>query len=115
MVEAWLYLRKISVRRSKTNAVSAAGAQLVGLVGYSSREQSTNARDPAGEAILFREIPAAIQMRSGGTTRGMLLPGDVTAKPEWRILIPKASLPQYSIRDRDIIVDDEGYRYGSNT
>jgi hypothetical protein len=110
VASAFLYPRTISVRRSKTNAAGRNGAQLLGLVDYSGREQP--GASAAGERVLFTGLPAAVQLRRAGRTRGTSLPGDIADKPEWQIMIPAASLPQYSIRDRDIIVDDEGYRYG---
>jgi hypothetical protein len=106
------YPRTIEIHRSKTNAVSSGGAQQVGLTGYSGREQSTAPSDAEGETVLFSGIPAAIDAKSPGRTRGTFLPADITEKGTWIITIPAASLPQYSVRDRDIIVDDEGYRYG---
>ena len=39
----------------------------------------------------------------------MLLPGDITKRPQWKInTVP---LAVHTIRDRDFIIDDEGYRY----
>ena len=106
-----LYPRLIEVHRVKTSAVSS-GTQNVGLTTYSGAEQSTTASDADGEAVLFTNIPCSIQADSLGRTRNGMLPTDITAKPTWLIIIPSSALPQYSVRDRDIIVDDEGYRYG---
>ena len=106
-----LYDRIVSVHRTKTGIGTSDPGQ-VGNVGYVGREQTTSPSSADGETILFTGLAASIQMRRSGRTRGSLLPADVTDKPEWQILIPAASLPQYSIRDRDILVDDEGYRYG---
>jgi hypothetical protein len=39
----------------------------------------------------------------------MLLPGDVTKRPQWKI--NTIALPLYTIRDRDYLIDDELYRY----
>jgi hypothetical protein len=107
-----LYNRTVAVHRSKTNAVSSGGAQEIGLTGYSGREQSTASGDTEGEAVLFTNLPASIQAKSPGRSKGTMLPADVVEKAVWLIFIPAAALPQYSIRDLDIIVDDESYRYG---
>jgi hypothetical protein len=104
-----LYPRTIAVHRSKTNAVNSSGTPQIGLVGYSGRDGTTSSSDPEGETVLFTGIPASIQARSQGRSGHYLLPSDTSSNPQWRIYVP--SLPQYSIRDRDIIVDDEGYRY----
>lgn len=106
-----LYDRTVAVHRSKTNAVSGAGAQQIGLTGYSGREQSTAASDTEGEMVLFINLPASIQAKRAGRFMAGLVPSDITQKPQWAIIIPASALPQYSIRDRDIIVDDEAYRY----
>jgi hypothetical protein len=101
-----LYPRTVSVRRPKTVAGL---SDNVGNVGYSGAEQGTGSE---GETILFNDLPASIQLGAGGrTTKSGELPGDATTKPVWNIFIPASSIAQYSIRDRDIILDDEGYRY----
>lgn len=103
-----IYPRTVAVHRSKTAAAQSPG---IGNVGYFGREQSTNAGDPEGETVLFTGLPASIQAKSPGRTRGQMLPSDVSEKPVWVILIPASAIAQYSIRDRDILVDDESYRY----
>jgi hypothetical protein len=89
-----------------------AGNQEVGLLGYSGAEQSNSPSDVNGEHILFTNICCSIQAQQTGRTKDGLLPTDVTSKPMWLIIIPQSALPQYSVRDRDIVIDDEGYRYG---
>jgi hypothetical protein len=101
-----LYPRLIEVRRVK----SVAGAtDAVGLTGYSGAEQSTSSA--AGETILYSAIPASIQAGATGRKKDNALPQDVVYAPTWWIFIPKISLPRAGVRDRDIIVDDEFYRY----
>ena len=114
-----LYPRTIQIRRLKTEAVQGGntivpGTQEVGLLGYSGAEQSDSPTDPIGELILFKNVCCTIQSAQSGRTKEGYLPTDVTLKPLWIIIIPgpPLGLPQYSIRDRDIILDDEGYRYG---
>lgn len=102
-----LYDRLIEVRRLKTVAGS---SDAIGDVGYSGAEQSTSG--PEGEIIMFSKIPASVQLAAAGrTTKSGELPGDAVTKAVWNISIPISALSQYSIRDRDIIKDDEGYRY----
>jgi hypothetical protein len=106
-----VFPRTVSIRRAKTVAGT---NDNIGNVGYSGAEQGTGL---AGETILFTGLPASIQLGAAGrTTKGGDLPGDAVSKPIWNILIPASAIAQYSIRDRDIILDDEGYRYevGSN-
>lgn len=100
MPASFLYPRTISVLRSNSNAAPTQ----VGLVGYSGREQGVG-----NETTLLSGIPASIQSRGVGRVAHGLLPGNVTAHPQWRILT--GPMPNYSIRDDDIIVDDAGYRY----
>ena len=101
-----LYPRTIEVHRVKTVGDSASA---VGLVGYSGAEQSTTS--PQGETVLFTAIPAQIQMATTGRKKDSSLPQDVVYAPTWYIYTPKRALKLYSVRDRDIILDDEGYRY----
>ena len=106
-----LYPRLIDIHRSKTNAGQSGISQAVGLVGYSGREQTTAASDPEGEIVLFTGICAGIAMQRVGRTAKGLLDADITNTGFWIITIPVSVLPQYSVRDRDIIIDDEKYRY----
>jgi hypothetical protein len=103
---SFLYPRTVAVHRSQTNATSSS----VGLVGYSGREAQPAPADPEGELVLFTGLPAQIFPRATKRSQGEL-PSDVVTRAEWQICIPAASLPQYSLRDRDIFVDDENYRY----
>ena len=101
-----IYPHTVSVRRAKTVA---GGTDVIGNVGYSGAEQGTGVE---GETVLFTGLPASIQLGAAGrTTKGTELPGDATSRPIWNVFIPASAITQYSVRDRDIIVDDEGYRY----
>ena len=103
-----IFDRLVAVHRSKTEAGSGSGA--IGLGGYSGPEQPTTT--PEGEVVLYTGITAVIQQRSSGRASGGPLPADVSYRPEWVIIIPAfAGVPKFGIRDRDIIKDDEGYRY----
>lgn len=101
-----IYPRTIAVHRLKT----VAGANdSIGLVGYSGAEQSTTSA--AGETVLFTGIPASVQASQTGRKKDGNLPTDAVFAPTWRIYIPAKALAIESVKDRDIIVDDEGYRY----
>src|SRR5579863_7843923 len=104
-----LYPRTIAVHRLKTVA-GTNNPPILGLTGYSGAEASTSPSDPAGETVLFTAIPASIQATRQGIKKRSSLPGDAVWSPSWDIYVPMASLAKYSVRDRDIIIDDEGYR-----
>lgn len=109
-VDQGQFKRTVAVHRSRTNAAQSGASQAIGLVGYSGREQTTIAGAANGEDILFTGLPASIQARRANTKSGQL-PADVTDRPMWMIFIPASAISQYDIADRDIIVDDEAYRY----
>jgi hypothetical protein len=100
-----IYPRTIAVHRMKTVA---GVTDAIGLVGYSGAEQGSG---PQGEDVLFTGIPASIQKGPAGRKKDGALPTDAVWAPTWRIFIPLASMDKGNIRDRDIIVDDELYRY----
>lgn len=103
-----LFPRVIEVHRLQTIAQEPSS---IGDTGYSGAEQGPASATVEGEIVLYTGIPANVQVGAAGRSKGPL-PTDVTYKPVWRILIPAGAVPKFSIRDRDIIVDDEGYRYG---
>lgn len=101
------YPRTVDVHRTKTTA---GPSDAIGAEGYSGAEGGTVS--PEGEDVLFTNRIASIQVVSAGrTTINVGLPGDAVQKPVWKIFIPASAVPKYSIRDRDILIDDEGYRY----
>ena len=103
-----VYDRIVAVHRIKTEAGPGAGN--IGLGGYSGPEQGAG---PEGEVVLLTGLPCSIQQKAAGKTKAGMLPADVIQKPEWVIEIPIwAPVARYQIRDRDIVIDDEGYRYG---
>jgi hypothetical protein len=104
-----IYPRIIEVHRVRTNAGTA--DTTIGLTGYSGAEASTAIADPAGEVVLFTGIPASIQAGPTGRKKDSALPQDVVFMPTWIIYVPLPALAKATVRDRDIIVDDEGYRY----
>jgi len=111
VVNLKLYCRTIEVHRNKT--VAGATDTVIGLTGYSGSEASTSTSDPAGEVVLFTGVPASIQAKRFGqkNVNAGGLPQDIVWLPAWDIFIPASSLAKDTVRDRDIIVDDENYRY----
>jgi hypothetical protein len=108
-VNRQIYPRTIEIRRNETNA--GPSDAVIGLAGYSGTEATTSPTNPADEAVLFTGIPASIQAGQTGRKKDSALPQDVVFAPTWHIFTPLSALPKGSVRDRDIIVDDEGYRY----
>jgi hypothetical protein len=105
-----LYPRTIAVHRP----LSVAGVtDAIGGVGYSGMTDAPAAGDAStqGEKVLFTGIRASIQAGPTGRKRDSALPSDAVVQPTWRIFVPKRALAQGAVRDRDIVVDDEGYRY----
>lgn len=101
-----VYMRIVSVRRSKTVAGT---TDIIGGGVYSGTEQGSGVE---GDILLYTGLPASIQLAAAGrTTKSGELPGDAVSKPVWNIFIPSSAILQYQIRDRDLIIDDEGYRY----
>lgn len=105
-----IYPRTVAVHRQKTVAGT---TDIIGGVGYSGAEQGVGIE---GETVLLTGLPASIQVGAAGRATksaiaGSGLPGDAVIRPIWNIFIPASAITQYSIRDRDIITDDEGYRY----
>jgi hypothetical protein len=98
--------RTIELHRSKNPATPSD----TGLGTYQGREASTDFSDPEGEAILLTNIACDIQSRGiGRSTGAMTLPGNISKHPQWRIITGLLAL--HTIRDNDILIDDEGYRY----
>jgi hypothetical protein len=102
-----VFMRTVALHRLRT----VAGVNdSIGGVGYSGAEQSLSSLE--GEIILLTGLPASIQLATAGkTTKNAELPGDATTRPVWNIFIPASAIAIYTIRDRDILLDDEGYRY----
>lgn len=110
-----IFIRTIEIHRIATPADQAVGT---GDIGYVGTEQGPPLPDqgPApigtteGEVVLYTGVIAAIQATSAGRASGPL-PADVVWKPTWTIYVSSLYLPQNAVRDRDLIVDDAGYRY----
>lgn len=100
-----IYPRVIQISRLK-NVAGATDA--IGLLGYSGAEQNSG---PQGETVILTDIPASIQAGPAGRKKDGSLPTDSVFAPTWKIWIPSSSVAQGLIRDRDIVRDDELYRY----
>jgi hypothetical protein len=104
-----VYNRTVFISR---NLTVAGNTDAIGADGYSGAEQGSTGGTTEGEFILFTKLPANIQLKTAGrTTKTGGMPGDAITAPVWTILIPASAISQYDIRDRDIITDDEDYRY----
>jgi hypothetical protein len=106
-----LYPRTVEIHRVKTPAAAVGTTDTIGLVGYSGADATTSASDPQGEVVLYTQIPANIQAGATGRKRDSALPQDAVSNPTWDIFIQPGAVPKGAIRDRDIVVDDELYRY----
>lgn len=122
----FLYPRTIEIRRPISNA-EIAGVPQVGLVGYSGLEQNIgvsgvttdgvglfNSTFPGqvGETIIATGISASIQATNSPTLATSLTPSNMPGPVNYHIFLPATALARGIVKDRDIIVDDEGYRYG---
>jgi hypothetical protein len=103
-----VYPRTIAVHRAIPSAASTA---TVGLVGYSGMTTEPATGDTQGETVLFTGIPASIQAAQTGRKKDSSLPSDAVYAPTWDIYIPPSALARGSVKDRDIVLDDEGIRY----
>jgi hypothetical protein len=108
---SFLYPRTVEVRRLRRDVTPAILANFEPDAGYSGAEQNTVATDPNSEVTLYKGVCCQISATQSGRTKDGILPTDATSKPQYLIVIPSSNLPQYSVRDRDIVIDDEGYRH----
>ncbi len=94
---SFLYPRTISITRP--------AAQVgVGAIGYGGQAAATETSVASG-------LPATIQLKKEGKAPDAHLPGDISKRTLWRIMIPLQSAALGLIKDRDIVTDDLGLRY----
>lgn len=93
---SFLYPRTISIRRPAAQSGE-------GALAYGGQTQS-------GETSVETGVPASIQERREGQKSQVGLPGDGT-KPTWYVFIPRSALALGVVKDRDVVVDDQGERY----
>jgi len=104
---SFVYPRTVDIHRSETVA---GGSPNIGLVGYSGMAQGVGGT--LGETVIATGIPCSIQMKGMGRVKGQgLLPGDAPGPGQWAIYMPANAIIKDTIKDRDILVDDQGYRY----
>lgn len=104
----WIYSRTIDVHRARTVA---GGTPNIGLTSYSGMAQA-NVSAAMGEDVIATGIPCSIQDQGMGRVKGQgLLPSDAPGPGQWKCYIPFEGAAKGSIKDRDILVDDEGVRY----
>ena len=105
-----LYARTCAIHRAVTSNTS--GAPVVGDVGYSGEGQNTDSTGSGGETVIYASLPCSIQGRAmGKVTATGVIPADSPGPPVWIVFVPASSAAKGTIRDRDILIDDEGYRY----
>lgn len=104
---SFIYPRTIELRRSKNISQQ---SPAIGGVGYSGREEGTGYADQENEIVIQSGIQCTIQAKGTGSSGAQILPGNISKTPQWVILTPP--MDKGIFRDNDIIVDDEGYRYG---
>jgi hypothetical protein len=107
---SFLYPRLVTIKRTVSEAVRN-GVQEVGDVGYAGATQDDVEVDADGEQTLYKNLCCSIQATQVGRTKDGYLPTDATVKPSWLVTIPSSQISKGCIRDRDLIYDDEQYRY----
>lgn len=104
-----IYFRTIDVLRPKTVAGT---TDAIGGVGYSGIEGTTDPTNPEGLTTILSGVNCSIQATNSGRKKDAALPADAVWAPQWTIYIwGFLEAPMDSIRDRDLIVDAQGYRY----
>jgi hypothetical protein len=106
MVDTSIYSSTMQVRRSS------GGNLQVGLLPYSGRTTIEANASTGGEIIVANNIPCFIELKSMGRTGSSnILPANENGLSTWTITTSPGSIPNGVIRDRDLAVDDLGYRY----
>jgi hypothetical protein len=93
----FIYPRRITISRPNQD-------NTVGTIGYQGVL-------PSNETVLFTNIPASIQKKSGIKKPIAGLPADVTQGYAWNIFVWLSFLPKNAVKNNDIITDDLGSRY----
>lgn len=95
----FLYPRTISIARPQTQS-TAGKVQYLG-------------KTIAAEDTLFSGLRCSIQAKSMGSRRigGQKLAADAPGPVVWTFYIPKSVLAKGSVKNSDVIYDDEGNRY----
>lgn len=105
-----LYSRTVTITRPIPNVQTSGVA--VGLQGYSGLTESVGPTGLGGETTIASGLYCSIQARAMGKATGDdKLPSDSPGPPVWYIFIPESQIAKGFVRDRDVVTDDEGYRY----
>lgn len=100
---AFIFNRTISVMRPDGEAPPS-GVTTVQLGGYSGVTA-------AAETEIYFDLPASIQPRSSVRQHVNSLPSDQRSPYVWSFYLKNGAVPVGGIKNRDIIVDDQGERY----
>jgi hypothetical protein len=105
---SFLYPHSIDVRRSNDTR---SGSPNIGLLGYSGVTQGI-ASGASGEKLIASGLSCSIQATGMGRVKGQgLLPADAPGPGQWHVYVPLGAVSRGAIKDRDVLIDDEGYRY----
>jgi len=93
-----LYDRTVTITRPALATTS-------GDAGYLGLEE-------ANETVIASNIPASIQFDRHGTRPDARVPSDAEGRTLWKIFLPVTpALPLGSLRQTDVVTDDQGLRY----
>lgn len=101
-----VYNRVVQIYRT---VIQATQTPAIGDTGYSG-ETNVTGTIPGQQQLIYANVPAAISLKAAGRSKGPL-PADVVYLTSWSIVIPVDAIPEFGIRDKDIAVDDDQYRY----
>jgi hypothetical protein len=102
----YLYVRTVAIHRPRPPTPVE-----VGQISYQGLQQTTAAGD-SGEDIIQTGVACAIQCFGLGKAGGPgITKSDSPGPVQWRIFFSPSALSKGALRDRDILIDDEGYRY----
>jgi hypothetical protein len=109
---SFLYPRTIDLHRPASVATDSSGNPTAGFAGYSGTSANTDASAVTGETVIATGLRCGIMARGMGRVMGLdLTAADSPGPVQWIVTLPKSALAKGAVRDRDILVDDEGYRY----
>lgn len=109
---SFLYPQTVSIYRPRANASDSVGSLALGAQPYQGVEQSHDASNPNAEDLIASGVACVIHAQGVGRARGTgTTPSDAPGPEIWKIICPASALTYGQVRDRDIAVDDIGYRY----
>ena len=103
--EGAIYPRTVSINRPIAPTTANIGA-----IGYQGLEQ--NSTLATGETVIATGLACGIQAGGIGKTGGLgITKSDSPGPVQWHVYFSNAVMSKGTLRDRDIIIDDESYRY----